>query len=61
MTIAGAPGPGPARYDRVTVERYGDPAASRVLILVPGFLGGAGEFRSAARALVARVWAFDAR
>src|SRR3954454_19922294 len=66
QTFAGASGPGPARYDRVSVERFGDPAASGVLILVPGLEAGAGEFAPVARALVTRVpdlqvWAYDPR
>ena len=34
----------PRRYDRVQVRRYGDPNASRVLVLVPGTLAGAADF-----------------
>ena len=58
--------PGPARYDQVTVTKAGPASARRVLILVPGFLGGAGYFGPFARDLVARlpgwqVWALDRR
>ena len=35
---------GPARYDNVQIRRYGNPAASRVLVLVPGTFGGAADF-----------------
>lgn len=66
QSIRAAPGPGPARYDRVRVERFGAASASRVLVLVPGIEAGAGEFAPLARSLVERipdlqVWAFDPR
>jgi pimeloyl-ACP methyl ester carboxylesterase len=59
-------GPGPARFDRVFVNKIGPPKASRVLVLVPGFIGGAGDFRLIARDIVRRVpdlqvWAIDRR
>lgn len=62
----GANGAGPAKYDRVFVQRFGSPRAKRVLVLVPGFLGGAGDFRLIARDIVKRVpglqvWAYDRR
>ena len=44
VSVEGASGPGPARYDRVSYERFGAASAKRVLILVPGFQGGAGDF-----------------
>lgn len=64
--VKGAPGAGPARYDKVFVQRFGSPKAKRVLVLVPGFIGGAGDFRLIARDIVKRVpglqvWAFDRR
>jgi hypothetical protein len=34
----------PARYDKVMVRRFGSPSARNVLVLVPGDLGGAGDF-----------------
>ena len=48
----------PARYDKVQIRRYGNPAASRVLVLVPGTFGGAASvsddvFSQAAAALKA--------
>ena len=48
------------------VQRFGSPKAKRVLVLVPGFVGGAGDFRLIARDIVKRVpglqvWAFDRR
>ena len=42
--LKGAPAAGPARYDKVFVERFGPRKAKRVLVLVPGFYGGAGDF-----------------
>jgi hypothetical protein len=64
--VRGAPGPGPARYDRIQVEKFGPASAKRVLVLVPGFQGGAGDFTLDARELVERVpglqvWAVDRR
>jgi hypothetical protein len=65
-TIPGAPGPGPSRYDKVFVTKFGPSSAKRVLILEPGFYGGAGDFTLDARELVKRVpglqvWAVDRR
>jgi pimeloyl-ACP methyl ester carboxylesterase len=64
--VNAAPGAGPAKYDKVFVQRFGSPKAKRVLVLVPGFVGGAGDFRLIARDIVKRVpglqvWAFDRR
>jgi pimeloyl-ACP methyl ester carboxylesterase len=66
VAIQGAVGPGPAKYNRVFVHRFGSSRASRVLLLVPGYLGGAGDFTQIARQLTARVpnlqvWALDRR
>jgi pimeloyl-ACP methyl ester carboxylesterase len=66
VAIPGAKGPGPAKYNRVFVHQFGSPRASRVLVLVPGYLGGAGDFTQIARLLIARVpnlqvWAVDRR
>ena len=57
---------GPAKYDRVMVRRVGSPTAGNVLVLVPGFIGGAADFGLLARDLVKRVpdlqvWAVDRR
>lgn len=65
-TIKGAPGPGPARYDKVFVTKFGSKTAKRVLVLIPGTSGGAGDFTLIARQLVKRVphlavWAVDRR
>ena len=66
VTVPGAPGPGPARYDRVSYERFGPSSAKRVLILVPGTQGGAGDFSLVGPEIVKRVkglqvWAYDRR
>src|SRR5207247_10062098 len=66
VAVAGARGPGPAKYNRVFVHRFGSQRATRVLVLVPGYLGGAGDFTQIARLLIARVpnlqvWALDRR
>lgn len=66
VAIPGARGPGLARYDRVFVDKYGPASARRVLILVPGYLGAAGDFSLIAPELVAhvpnmQVWALDRR
>jgi hypothetical protein len=66
VTVPGAPGPGPSRYDRVTYERFGPASAKRVLILVPGTQGGAGDFslvgpEIARRVKGMQVWAYDRR
>ena len=64
--MTGAPGAGPAKYDKVFVQRFGSPRAKRVLVLVPGYVAGAGDFRLIARDIVRRVpglqvWAYDRR
>ncbi len=66
VAIRGATGPGPAKYNRVFVHKFGSSRATRVLVLVPGYLGGAGDFTQIARQLIARVpnlqvWALDRR
>ena len=66
VSVRGAAGPGPARYDRVSYERFGPASAKRVLILVPGTQGGAGDFSIVGPEIVKRVkglqvWAYDRR
>ncbi len=66
VSVKGASGPGPARYDRVSYERFGPASAKRVLILVPGFQGGAGDFSLIGPEIVRhvkglQVWAYDRR
>lgn len=61
-----AKGPGPAELDRVHVSKFGPANATRVLVLMPGTVGGAGDFTLIARELVRRaqglqVWAIDRR
>jgi pimeloyl-ACP methyl ester carboxylesterase len=66
VSVRGAAGPGPARYDRVSYERFGPKSAKRVLILVPGTQGGAGDFSLVGPEIVKhvkglQVWAYDRR
>jgi hypothetical protein len=66
ISVPDAPGPGPSRYDRVSYERFGPASAKRVLILVPGTQGGAGDFSLVGPEIVRRVpglqvWAYDRR
>jgi hypothetical protein len=65
-TVPGAEGPGPSKYDKVFVTKFGPKSAKTVLLLMPGYYGGAGDFTLDARELVKRVpglqvWAFDRR
>ena len=65
-SLAGVPAAGPGKYDRVFVQKIGPRAAKRVLVLVPGFFGGAGGITPVARDIVARVpglavWIVDRR
>ncbi len=66
VAIRGAQAPGPARYDVTHVREFGPRSARRVLVLVPGFIGGAGDFTAIAQDIVKRVpglqvWAWDRR
>jgi hypothetical protein len=66
VAMKGVAAPGPAKYDRVFVQQVGPRRAKRVLVLVPGFLGGAGGITPVARDIVARVpglqvWIVDRR
>jgi pimeloyl-ACP methyl ester carboxylesterase len=66
QTYRGAPGPGPAKYDKVLVEQFGPASARTVLVLVPGTQGGAGDFAQigpeiAGRVSDLQVWAMDRR
>jgi pimeloyl-ACP methyl ester carboxylesterase len=66
IAVKGAPAPGPAKYDRVTVWTYGPSKAKTVLVLVPGTSGGAGSVAPVARDIAKRVdglqvWAVDRR
>jgi hypothetical protein len=66
VTMRGAPGPGPSRYDRVRVLKIGSSSARHVLVLLAGTSAGAGYFVPVAEDLVAalggwQVWAVDRR
>jgi hypothetical protein len=36
FSVDGAPAPGPSRYDRVLVQRFGPASSRTVLVLTPG-------------------------
>ena len=64
--VPGANAPGPEEYDQVYVSKFGPSDADRVLVLIPGTSGGAGDFTLLAEDLVAavpdlQVWAVDRR
>ncbi len=59
-------GPGPESLDKVYARQIGPKRAGRVLVLMPGTAGGAGDFTLLARDLIKRVddlqvWAIDRR
>jgi hypothetical protein len=65
-SMRGVPAAGPAAYDRVFVQQLGPRGARHVLVLVPGFFGGAGGITPVARDIVRRVrdlqvWVVDRR
>ena len=55
ITVPTPAGPGPAELNHVTVHQFGPKSAKRVLVLMPGTVGGAGDFTLIARNLVKRV------
>lgn len=64
--VVPAPGPGPAATDKVAVYKFGPPTAKRVLVLVAGTNGSAGNFIPVANDIVKRVpglavWAYERR
>ena len=66
VPMKGAPGAGPAKYDRLFVQQLGPRRHDRVVVLVPGTNGGAGGITPVARDIVARVprtqvWIVDRR
>jgi pimeloyl-ACP methyl ester carboxylesterase len=66
ITVPTPAAPGPAELNHVTVHQFGPASGKRVLVLMPGTQGGAGDFTLAARNLVKRVpglqvWAIDRR
>ncbi len=59
-------GPGPEQFDHVYARQIGPKKADRVLVLMPGTQGGAGDFTLLARDLIKRVddlqvWSIDRR
>jgi pimeloyl-ACP methyl ester carboxylesterase len=66
VTVPTPPAPGPAQFNQVSVHQFGPKSAKRILVLMPGTQGGAGDFTLDARILVKRVpglqvWAIDRR
>jgi hypothetical protein len=66
ITVHGVPAAGPAIYDHVFVHIVGPRRAGRILVLVPGYYGGAGSITPVAREIVKRVpdmqvWIVDRR
>ena len=66
VSVQGVPAAGPAKYDKTFVTKFGPSSAKTVLVLMPGYAGGAGDFTLVARDLVERVdglavWAVDRR
>ena len=65
--IQGSPIPAtPAKYDKVTVRRFGSPSATNVLVLVPGLDAAAGYFDIVGPYLAThvpnlQVWGVDRR
>jgi pimeloyl-ACP methyl ester carboxylesterase len=66
ITVPTPPEAGPAQFNNVTVHQFGPASGKRILVLMPGTQGGAGDFTLDARYLVKRVpglqvWAIDRR
>jgi pimeloyl-ACP methyl ester carboxylesterase len=66
ITVRTPPAAGPAQFNQVTVHQFGPKSGRRILVLMPGTIGGAGNFTLIARDLVKRVrglqvWAIDRR
>jgi hypothetical protein len=64
--MKGVSAAGPGKYDRVFVQKLGPRKPRSVLVLVPGFFGGAGGVSPVARDIAARVpglavWVVDRR
>src|SRR5215213_1864542 len=64
--VPGVPAAGPAKYDFSHVTKIGPASAKTVLVLTPGYSGGAGDFTFVGRDIVRRVpglqvWAVDRR
>jgi pimeloyl-ACP methyl ester carboxylesterase len=66
ITVGAPPAAGPPQFNQVAVRQFGPKSAKRVLVLMPGTQGGAGDFTLDARYLVKhvrglQVWAIDRR
>jgi hypothetical protein len=66
VPMKGAAAPGPARYDRIWLQQLGPAEPGRVVVLMPGTIGGAGSMTPVARDIVRRVprtqvWIVDRR
>ena len=66
LTVLNSDGPGPEQFDKVYVNKFGPKRAGRVLVMMPGTQGGAGDFTLLAEDLLKRVddlqvWAIDRR
>jgi hypothetical protein len=66
ITVKAPAAAGPAGFDKVFVHQFGPARGRKVLVLMPGTSGGAGNFTLAARHLVKQikglqVWAIDRR
>jgi pimeloyl-ACP methyl ester carboxylesterase len=66
VTVKGVPAAGPAKYDKSYVTKFGPKSAKTVLVLMPGYAGGAGDFSLLGEDLTSRVkglqvWAVDRR
>ncbi len=66
VTMRAPDAAGPARFNRVFVHEFGPRDGDKVLVLMPGTQGGAGDFTLIAHNLVRRVdglqvWAIDRR
>jgi len=66
VALDGVPGYGPSKYAKVFVDQVGPASAKRVLVLIPGTFGGAGDFAKIGPELVKRVpglqvWSIDRR
>src|SRR5687768_9406785 len=66
VTVPGVPAAGPSKYDKTYVTKIGPSNAKTVLVLMPGYSGGAGDFLMVGKDIVDRVpgmqvWAVDRR
>jgi pimeloyl-ACP methyl ester carboxylesterase len=66
ITVPTPPEPGPSQFNQVTVHQFGPAKGKRIMVLMPGTQGGAGDFTLDARYLAKhvpglQVWAIDRR